>query len=370
MKQGTQHRITSRSGVILVVVVWILFILMILAIGLARMTSIEIALTNYSLGQLRAKYMAWAGVFYAMNLIRKDTADKTTSQFDTLYQCAVSFDPNDFPPLGEEKIFKNIPLEEGYFCISYRIKNLGSDSNSNQIKEWYGLSDEERKINLNALTPENYIILRRLLINLGVDDSIAETISASVMDWKDTDEEVTDSGFGAEDSFYQGLKRAYHCKNLPFDNVEELLLVRGMTLEIFEKIKDYVTVFPKDATTLLINLNTASGVVIQSVAESMSGSVTNTDLSDAKSLSDKIVAYRAGQDGQIMTKDDRIIELNDLGLNPKETSIFLSFQKYVTKISRYIRIITKGTDGSTKAQSKIEAVIDRTNLSILSWRRD
>lgn len=356
----------NNSGVILVVVVWILLILTILAIGLGRMTTIEISLTNYSLGELRAKYLAWAGVFYAMNLIKKDTSDKTTSSFDSLYQCAVTLDQND----SLEKIFKNIPLEEGYFCISYKIKNLGSGHEPNQTKEWYGLIDEERKINLNSLTPENYLILRRLLVNLGVDDSLSRTIAASVVDWKDADDQVFDPGFGAEDSTYQGLKKAYHCKNMPFDNIEELLLVKGMTLEIFEQLKDYVTVFPKDASVLLINLNTASEVVIQSLAESVSGSLTNTNLSDAKSLTDKIIAYRAGQDAEIMTQDDRVVEINDLGLNPKETAIFLTFQKYVTKFSRYIRVAVTGVDASSKAQSKIEAVIDRNDLSIISWRRD
>ena len=362
MQQKNLYRTKKNSGVILVVVVWILLILTILAIGVGRMTTIEIALTNYSLGQLRAKYMAWAGVFYAINLIQKDTADKTTSQFDSLYQCAVSLDQNDAASFT--KIFKNIALEERFFCISYPKKNPDAD----REQEWYGFTDEERKINLNALTPENYLILRRLLINLGVEDATARTIAASVIDWKDADDQITNGSFGAEDAYYQGLKPPYHCKNMPFDNVEELLLVKGMTLKILEQLKDYVTVFPKDSSALLINLNTASGLVIQSVAESLSGVSTNTEMSDAKSLSDKIIAYRAGSDLQIMTKDDRLIELNDMGLNPKETAIFLSLQRYVTRVSRYIRVMVQGVDNSSKAQSKMEAVIDRNTLSILSWR--
>jgi hypothetical protein len=60
----------------------------------------------------------------------------------------------------------------------------------------------------------------------GMTDEIAD----SIIDWRDTDEQV--SATGAESEYYQSLQPPYQCKNGPFETVEELLLVKGMTPEL------------------------------------------------------------------------------------------------------------------------------------------
>ncbi len=350
--------LTNSSGVILVVVLWVLVILIILTIGLGRQTTIELSLSRYTLAKLKAKYIAWGGLIYALNQIKKDTKDPETGQFDSLYQCGIKLEKDSSP----EILFQRIPLGDGYFRISYFYPG--------ESLELYGMIDEERKINLNSLTAQNYLVFKNLLMKFGVDDRTAETIAASVVDWKDADSQPTHPPDGAEDDFYQNLKIPYHCKNSAFDTIEELMLVKGMTPEIFGKIKDFITIFPKESTTLLININTASAPVIESLAEIFTGGITNTEASDAKSLTDKILAYRAGSDGQIMTNDDQLIGQSNTGLNPKETAIFLSMQNNITKSSHYFRVIVDGIEENSKTVYRINAVVYRDNLSIVSWRRD
>ncbi|MEI8206655.1 MAG: hypothetical protein WCG03_07240 [Kiritimatiellales bacterium] len=52
----------------------------------------------------------------------------------------------------------------------------------------------------------------------------------SILDWMDSDNIAR--AYGAEEDFYQALVPPRHCRNAPFEMVEELLLVNGMTPEM------------------------------------------------------------------------------------------------------------------------------------------
>ena len=356
-----QFRGFDRSGIILLVVLWIMAIVSILAVGLGRRTGIDLSLTKYSIGKLKSRSFAWAGLMYAADQIKKDTEDPVSSEYDTLYECAVKIEKDKKP----EDIFKNVRLEEGYFDIGYT-----SDQSENSREIYYGLEDEERKINLNALTVQNYKVLSNLIVLLGFDDEIAEIIASSVVDWQDRDSTVTNPPYGAEDNEYLALPKPYHCKNSPFENIEELLLIKGMTPEIFLKIKNYITVFPNETSNLLINIDTASEIVIRALARSVTGPLTNTEISDADSMATKLTSYRRGGDNKEFTADDRTVNANELGLNTKEMVIFFAIKGRATNVSHYLRMKVRGADQSSSIDSHIEAVMYRDDLSIVFFRRD
>jgi len=148
------------------------------------------------------------------------------------------------------------------------------------------------------------------------------------------------------------------------------MLVKGVTKEIFEKLKDYVTIFPRDTSRLLININTAPEIVIRALGRSVSGPSTNTDVQDADSMAWKVVTYRKGDDGKEFTADDRYVNLNELGLNAKERTIFLSAKTYMADSSNYLRIGVKGTDQKSGVESDIETIVYRDDLSVLYWYRN
>ena len=76
----------SNSGVILVVVLWILIILSAMAMGLGRRTGVDLSLAKYSLGKLKADYAARAAVIYSIYELKKDSEDTGAKKFDTIYQ--------------------------------------------------------------------------------------------------------------------------------------------------------------------------------------------------------------------------------------------------------------------------------------------
>jgi general secretion pathway protein K len=53
----------------------------------------------------------------------------------------------------------------------------------------------------------------------------------SILDWRDPDDFYRVNG--AENDYYQSLREPYHCKNGNLDSIEELLLVRGVTPDLF-----------------------------------------------------------------------------------------------------------------------------------------
>lgn len=91
------------------------------------------------------------------------------------------------------------------------------------------VTDETNGIPLNGAQAE---VLRRLLQNTGVRDlRLLDTIVDSILDWRDPDDQPRVSG--AEADYYLSLPWPYRPQNGSFEFLEELLLVRGMTREIF-----------------------------------------------------------------------------------------------------------------------------------------
>jgi len=103
----------------------------------------------------------------------------------------------------------NIPIGEG--SISLQIIDL------------------ERKINLNSVAEP---ILELALQVLGAGAGDAASITAAIADWRDPNDLEHIRG-GAEKSYYSGLNPPYAPKDGNFDDVSELLKVRGVTPELF-----------------------------------------------------------------------------------------------------------------------------------------
>lgn len=100
------------------------------------------------------------------------------------------------------------------------------------------IADEYGKINLNALiylndSGEEVIhsvlvdAVRAFFDGMELDENPVDAI----LDWLDSDDEELE--FGAENEYYTGLENPYTCKNGPMDSIEELLLIPGITPEVY-----------------------------------------------------------------------------------------------------------------------------------------
>ncbi len=152
----------------------------------------------------------------------------------------------------------------------------------------FGLVDEARKININKV---GIITIERLFESaLDMDSSTAQAIAASIIDFRDADSTLSIPQGSAEDSYYKNLSEPYGCKNKDYEILNELLLVKGMNKDIFNKVRDFITVY---GISKAVNINTASKYVLYAVGIN-------------KDIVDKIIAYRDGDDGEPGTVDDNI----------------------------------------------------------------
>ena len=91
------------------------------------------------------------------------------------------------------------------------------------------ITDLESKMNINMAPQE---VLKKALVEvMGLDTQGAAELIDSIQDWKDSDD--LPQMHGAESEFYLGLEKPYLAKNGPIDDLTELLLVKGMTKDLY-----------------------------------------------------------------------------------------------------------------------------------------
>ncbi len=236
---------SNRRGVALIIVLMMISIIVALTIQLNRDTRSEVyGAANISDG-IRLRYIAESGFYVGEALL---LADKTS--FDALTELWAN---TEMIALQSEGFFDN----GGAFKLA--------------------IQDEGGKIAVNSLvngTTYNPLI-RDLLLRLltgpyfRLEQRKAEDLIDAIKDWIDADEEVT--GGGAEGAYYAGLARPYAAKNAPIDCIEELLMVKGVTRELFygtgesPGLVQCMTVFGDGK----ININTAPKAVLRALAVEM-----------------------------------------------------------------------------------------------------
>ncbi len=353
----------KKNGLILVVTLWILLILSLFALGMSRAVKLDLLLSGYGADKLKSYYLAKAAIAVSLAQIDKDSLDNQTKDYDSAYECGVKLEPGKTP----QDIFGDIAAGEGYFTVSFFLPQA-EDKPTLKI---YGLEDEEKRINLNGINSINHKALKHLLIILGEDSDAAKTIASSVVDWRDSDSAVFNPPFGAEDAYYMSLEPAYHCQNANFQSAEELMLVRGMTKQVFDKIKAHISVFPLEANGLKVNVNTAGETVLNALINAGMEYANEDNLSVGVNLLQKIIDHRNGDDNIVATEDDRLVKTNELNLNPDEFALFnyLNNNYFIPK-SEYFRINAQGEYKDRKVKSQITAIVKRGDKFPLFWHED
>ncbi|MGQ9499018.1 MAG: general secretion pathway protein GspK [Dissulfurimicrobium sp.] len=114
--------------------------------------------------------------------------------------------------------------EKGMFIPDGTVYTLNIDG-KNIV---FSLEDEHGKLDLNNATEEQ---LKEVLTELLGKDTSTDEIVDSILDWRDADNIPRENG--AEDDVYLARTPPYLPANGPFHTLEELLLVNGVTQELF-----------------------------------------------------------------------------------------------------------------------------------------
>ncbi|MFW5808117.1 MAG: general secretion pathway protein GspK [Spirochaetota bacterium] len=132
------------------------------------------------------------------------------------------------PGLSGANTDKSIDSYKDIWAIDFPEVDLGSGTVKVIIR------DEQSKINISAVSTQYverspfYSILDRFFINMGFPSDYSE----AVLDWVDKDD--TKTGNGAETyDYYSTLPVPYNAANAPFDSIDQLLLVKHFTPEVY-----------------------------------------------------------------------------------------------------------------------------------------
>ena len=256
---------------------------------------------------------------------------------------------------SDEGMFKEVPLEQGAYSVEYQYKEDGGE------KTRYGLLDEERKVNLNKADVE--VMARLLQMTAGLGSEKSTELAFAIFDWRDADSFFQHPEYGAEDDDYREMRLPFESKDGAFERTEELLLVKGMTREIFDKIKNFITIYPESN----ININTASKETLLAYGLQ-------------ENLADLILSFRKGQDSQEGTTDDQVFyqsadvvpklsQAFNLGINDIDAlSSFISKANPATTSDNFM-VRSLGRLDKNKQELEIVAVINRKS-QVRYWREE
>ena len=191
-------------GSILVGVLWCLALLSVMVMSVLFTARLDLRMVKNYGDVIQARYLALAGIEKAKALIYQDAKERKRSRQNhsgSLY---------DAPGL-----FRDVSLGRGQF----RVFHQAPREEGGQL--FFGVTDEEARLNVNTASAQE----------LGKLPEMTPDIVAAILDWRDADN--APSAGGAEAEYYLGSRPPYVPRNGPLQTATELLMVRGVTPELF-----------------------------------------------------------------------------------------------------------------------------------------
>ena len=179
-----------RQGGALLAVLWLSAALAAIAFSLANTVRGEVERTSTAVDGLRSYYLAQAGVERGILYLFWGLENRLPPNAPIRYSSATPVLPFKFP--SGETMVEVVP--------------------------------ETAKLNINTSPPED---LMRLLLALGMDPARAQEAVLAIVDWR------RPGGNSEFDSFYLSLTPSFLARHASFEETEELLLVKGITPDLY-----------------------------------------------------------------------------------------------------------------------------------------
>ncbi|MEE4365126.1 MAG: type II secretion system protein GspK [Desulfotignum sp.] len=213
----------NPNGMALLVVLGVISVLLATGLHLARLTNKSVIAAGHQTDRFTAREMALSGIHLAMALLADD-AEK--SDIDSIQE-----------DWADPEILSRITTQLGYTRGQISLE----------------ITDEMGKIQANALlqqfpghteNPDQVRLWEKFIDPLISEDQSRDlqdpvAIINALKDWLDSGDDGAVSGLsGAESVYYSGLSPPYTCADGVLHHVSELLLVKGLNLDLFDSITD------------------------------------------------------------------------------------------------------------------------------------
>lgn len=317
----------------MIVTLWVVTILSVLAIAIARYLSLEIRLTKYRLAHEQARALARSGVYLARQRLARDS----TPGYDWLGDGWTSF-----PVSGSEG-------DATHWIIPVTSEPSGAAATGGKVE--IRITDEERKLNVNAADEGQ---LRRLL------DS--DELAQAILEYE-----------GRPPTETHVEEPPYYPKNGRVAGIEELLDLPQLAEDAgaMQKLRGFTFAVPEAESALRVNVNTAEPDVLYA-------------LGAIRDVVDQLVASRSGPDGVLGTEDDckatdTVHAAEQLGScamggNPLPVAEIMLLPGVTVTVDSSIFHITVDAILISNVTYHIEAVVRRTGCvegpspCIIAWR--
>lgn len=310
MKLNIKHQ---EKGVALITVMLILALATILAVSMSSRQQLDIHRSANVFNFEQAYQYELGAESWAKQILIRDQKDNEIDSFEDDWATVL--------PL--------LPIEGGQ--MKGQIEDLQARFNINNLV----LDGKPQKLYIDRF--------KRLLRNLDLN----EDMSAVIVDWIDSNEQI---GFsGAEDSEYLNLSPAYRAANQAMSDVSELLLIKDVDFESYEKLRPFVSVLKSNTA---INVNTASAEVLSSI-------VKDITLEDAKSLVED-------RKKEIYEKLENFLQhpllkqkkVNNEGLSVSSNHFQLNSTVQIERISvEYTTILNRESNGNVRVLKRSRGVL-------------
>ncbi len=191
MTPSRRHR-----GIALVVVLWVLVLLSVVAAGFLSDSRTGIRIARNLMQAAQAEALADIGVHLAILQLMK-------------------------------------PVASGGWRVDGTVYGWQADGGEIRVS----IADEGAKIDLNA-SQDN--LLRGLFVSVGLEEDQAAELVDAMLDFRDKDDLRRLNG--AEDQDYSAAGLPYDAKDAPFEAIEELRQVYGMTAALYQAVAPALTV--------------------------------------------------------------------------------------------------------------------------------
>jgi general secretion pathway protein K len=181
---------SKQRGGALLAVLWLSVALSSIAMSVAVLVRGETERTAASGERLRAYYLATASIERAILWVQWGAGTRNPDGTPRFYQ----------PPMP----YIRMPYPSGEAVVE--------------------MIPEASRLSLNTAPPAD---LARLLMVVGADPAQAAEIASAIVDWR------TPGGVSPFDRYYLSFRPSFRGRHASFEEVEELLLVRGVTPELF-----------------------------------------------------------------------------------------------------------------------------------------
>jgi general secretion pathway protein K len=288
----------GERGIALIVVMFVVATLTILILEFVHSTRINLYIAGNIADGMKASYLSGSGVKVAAGAMLDDLQD---NKEDHLYE-------------DWAQALPAIPGGEGWVTVT--ITDEASKFNINRLVRKSGMADTVR-----------LDVFKRLMLNLELDPEL----SSAIIDWIDENPEGLNGGDESSLYGYASLPDPYPAKNGPLLSVNELTMINGITDEVYQKIKPYVTIYGDKK----LNLNTVDEKVLSAYVQVLSGE------DDTKPAQD-IITWRETDENYFKDKNLKKTLTGDVGI---ESALASKLAKYFGGSSRYFSVSTEAVVG-------------------------